>query len=74
MTKVVPIAPISDADQQGTGSPLETGDVFIADTGEYVGKWESPTLSLPVEICMVVERYEYFYKLDRREKREEQAE
>ncbi len=54
-------------------SKIENGDVFVADTGEYIGKWEGQMLRLPVELCMVVDNYEYIYKLDRREKREEEA-
>ncbi len=58
------------AEAEEAGSVLETGDVFVADTGEYVGKWEGRVVSLPMEIAMVVDAYEYIYKLDRREKRQ----
>lgn len=51
------------------GGSIENGDVFIADTNEYIGKWEGPMVRLPVEMCMVVDNYEYVYKLDRRENR-----
>ena len=58
---------------EGEDSKLENGDVFVADTSEYIGKWEGEMVRLPVEICMVVDRYDYIYKLERREKREEEA-
>ncbi len=58
------------ATEQTTGSVLETGDVFVADTGEYVGKWEGKALSVPMELAMVVGSFEYIYKLDRRERRD----
>ncbi len=48
-------------------SSLENGDIFVADTGEYIGKWEGEMKKVPVEICMIVDEYEYVYKLDRRE-------
>ncbi len=52
---------------------LENGDVFVADTSEYIGKWDGKMLTLPLEICMVVDSYEYVYKLERREKRVQEA-
>jgi hypothetical protein len=60
-----------DAAEETEQSKMENGDVFVVDTSEYVGQWEGPMLRLPVELCMIVDDYEYVYKLDRREKREE---
>ncbi len=52
-------------------APLENGDMFVADTGEYIGQWEGKTAAVPVELCMIVDGYEYVYRMDRREPRAE---
>ncbi len=77
MTKVLALATqpsdnpeLEVADEHWEASPLENGDVFVADTGDYIGKWEGAMLSLPMEIAMVVDSYEYIYKLDNRAPRE----